>query len=197
MVKPKVMYTAPNLLSVFRLVLVPVLFYLAWTGKSTLFLVFFTCALFSDCVDGFLARKLNQVSEFGTKLDTWADFAMYMSLPICAWWLWPDVIRREAPFVIAAVTSYIVPIIFAFLKYGRNTSYHTWGAKLSAVLMSGAMLVIFAGGPAWPFRLFTPFFVLVELEEIAMTAILSEWRANVPTFWHAMKFKEQERRSSK
>lgn len=186
----KEMLTAPNLISCLRLLVVPILFYLAWTGKPTLFLVFFAGSLFSDCVDGIIARKLNQVSELGAKLDSWGDFATYMSFPICAWWLWPDLIRREAPFVIAVVASYIIPLIYGFLKYGRITSYHTWGAKLSAVLMGSAMLLLFARGPAWPFRLFTPVFVLAELEEICMTTILPEWRANVPSLWHAIKLRE-------
>lgn len=191
------MLNIPNLISVFRLAIVPILLYVAWTGKPTLFLVLFSCMLVSDCIDGFLARKLNQVSELGAKLDSWSDFAMYMSLPVCGWWLWPDVIRREAPFVIIVVSCYIIPDILGFLKYGRLTSYHTWGTKLSAVLMGSAILVLFAQGPGWPFRIFTPVFVLAELEEVAMTAILPEWQANVPSLWHALKMKKSLDRPAK
>lgn len=182
-------FTVPNLLSILRLGIVPILFYLAWTGKPWMFLGLFAFSLFSDFADGFIARKLNQVSELGSKLDSWSDFAMYMSVPICAWWLWPDVVRREAPFVMVAVISYITPAFFGILKYGRLTSYHTWGAKMSAILMGSAIIILFGGGPAWPFRIFTPLFVLTALEEVAMTAILHEWRANVPSLRHAVKLK--------
>lgn len=182
-------FTLPNLLSALRLGIVPVLFCLAWTGKPLAFLAFFAFLLFTDIADGFIARKLNQESELGAKLDSWGDFAMYMSAPVCAWWLWPDVVRREALFVITAVISYLTPAFFGFLKYGRLTSYHTYGAKISAVLMGSAILILFAGGSAWPFRIFTPLFALTALEEIAMTAILPEWRANIPSLWHAVKIK--------
>ena len=80
--------TAPNLISSLRLALVPVLLCLAWNERPLLFLGFFAFSLFSDSVDGFIARKLNHVTEFGASLDSWADLVMYMSLPACAWWLW-------------------------------------------------------------------------------------------------------------
>jgi cardiolipin synthase len=181
------MLNIADLLSGLRIVIVPVLLYCAWTCKPTLFLIFLACSLLSDLVDGFVARKLNQVSGLGAKLDSWGDFAIYMTVPICAWWLWPDLIRREAPFVIAVVASYTVPVTLGFLKYGRLTSYHTWGAKLSAVLIGSTALLLFAGGPAWPFHIATPVLVLAELEEIAITAVLPKWRSNVPSFWHAIR----------
>ena len=45
---------------------------------------------------------------------------------------------------------------------------------------------MFAGGPALPFRLATAVLVLAELEEIAITAALPEWHANVPSLVHAL-----------
>jgi len=192
------MFNVPNLLSGLRIALVPALLHLAWTGRSTLFLVTLAVSLLSDLVDGQLARALDQTSELGARLDSWGDFATYMTVPICAWWLWPDLIRRETPFVVAVILSYAVPIAIGFLKYRRLTSYHTWGAKLSAVLMGAGALTLFAGGPAWPFRLATGVLVIAEIEEMAITAILSEWRSNVPSLRHAMRIgREGERHRAK
>jgi hypothetical protein len=53
--------------------------------------------------------------------------------------------------------------------------------------------VLFAGGPALPFRIAACVLVLAELEEIAITATLREWRANVPTLWHARRLRAGER----
>jgi CDP-diacylglycerol--glycerol-3-phosphate 3-phosphatidyltransferase len=186
------MLNLANLLSGLRLVIAPILVYLAWAGKPNLFLAFLACSLFSDLIDGFIARRFNQVSELGGRLDSWGDFATYMTVPICAWWLWPDLIRQEAPFVITVVASYGIPVAIGFLKYGRLTSYHTWGAKLSAVLIGSTTFILLMRGPALPFRfaslvLALAEFVLAlaEFEELAITAILPTWQANVPSFWHA------------
>ena len=181
----------PNLLSVGRLALVPVLLWLSWNGWPRSFLACLIASLVTDMLDGWLARTLNQTSELGTRLDTWADFATTTAVPFCGWWLWPEIIRPEASFVIAALGSYGAAVLFGILKYRRLTSYHTWAGKVAAVLLGTTTLVLLSGGPAWPFECATPAFVLAGLEEIAMTALLPDWRANVPTFWHAFKLSRQ------
>ena len=75
----------PNLLSGLRLLTAPILLYLAWSGRSRLFLVLLALSLLSDALDGFLARRFNWTSEFGTRLDSWGDCAIYMTVPLCAW----------------------------------------------------------------------------------------------------------------
>jgi len=84
------------------------------------------------------------------------------------------------------VASYVAPVAIGFLRYGRLTSYHTRGARLAAYLGGASTLVVFAGGPALPFRLATAVLVLAELEEIAITAVLPTWHANVPSLAHAL-----------
>jgi PAS domain S-box-containing protein len=179
-------FSIPNLISIFRLVIVPVLLYAAWTHKANLFLVLFCILLVMSFADGFIARKLKQVTELGAELDSWGLFAAYLIVPIGAWMLWPELVQREASFVIAVVGFYFVPATLGLMKYGHLTSYHTWSSKLSAVLLSGTAIMLFMGGPSWPFRLATPFLVISGIEEIFMTAILPQWRANIPSLWHAI-----------
>lgn len=187
------MFTVPNLLSGGRLVLVPGLFVLAWQGRATLFLSCFTIALLSDVFDGWFARRLGRSSDLGTKLDSWADVALCLSVPLEVWWLWPDLVRHEAGFIGAVVAGYVVPALFALSKYHRLPSYHTWVAKLAGVLMGTGALILLAGGPTWPFH-FATFAVLIEaLEEMTITAILPRWRSNVPSFWHALVIARQRR----
>jgi len=179
------MINIPNMLTVFRLVSIPVLIALAWRNQHDLFLILLTASLVTDALDGFIARKLHQTTEFGTRLDSIADFITYTTVPILTWYLWPDIIRREAPFVIAVFVSTFVPVMLGLIKYGRLPCYHTWLAKLSAMLMGSTCLVLFATGIAWPFHVATPFLFVTAFEEIAITALLPEWRANVPSLWHA------------
>jgi phosphatidylglycerophosphate synthase len=182
------MVNVANLLSGLRLVIAPMLIYTAWTGKPNVFLFLLACSLFSDFIDGFVARRLNQTSKLGGKLDSWGDFATYMTVPICAFMLWPHLVKEEAPYVVIVVVSYGIPVAIGFLKYSRLTSYHTWGAKLSAILVGTTAFVLLLGGPATPFRVATVILALAEFEELAITAILPTWQANVPSFWHAQRF---------
>jgi CDP-diacylglycerol--glycerol-3-phosphate 3-phosphatidyltransferase len=177
--------TLPNALSALRLVLAPLMLWLAWTGRDTAFLVTLSVSLLSDLCDGWLARRFDQATQLGTLLDSYGDFATYTTVPLGAWWLWPDLIQREAWYAAAIVAAYVFPVVLGYLKYGRLTAYHTWGAKLSAVVVGSSALLLFLGGPALPFRVATWILVLAELEEIAITTILPEWRANVPSLLHA------------
>jgi len=177
--------TLPNALSALRLVLAPAMLWLAWSGAETAFLVTLSASLLSDLCDGWLARRLGQQSALGTLLDSYGDLATYTIVPLCAWWLWPDLIRAEIGWVAAVLAAYGFPIALGYLKYGRLTSYHTWGAKLSAVVVGSSALLLFLGGPALPFRAAACVLALAELEEIAITTILPEWRANVPSLLHA------------
>jgi CDP-diacylglycerol--glycerol-3-phosphate 3-phosphatidyltransferase len=188
---PIAVLTWPNLLSSFRLALVPLQLYLAWLGLAGVFLTVFVVQVLSDFLDGFLARRLNQTSELGTKIDSWADLAMYTTIPLCGWWLWPDLVRREKFYLLVALIGYFLPIAFGFWKFGRLTSYHTWLSRLSVWLMAVALFLLFLGGPGWPFHVATVILLLSSLEEMVLTAFLRDWQANVPSIWHVMKLKEQ------
>ncbi len=181
------MSNVPNTLSFVRAAAVPIMIYLAWIGLSAHYLILLTFALLTDALDGYVARKYKQVTEFGAKLDSWSDFALYMSVLVCAWLLWPDMIRREAPYMALLFVSYIAPIVFGHAKYGRFTRYHTWATIVSAVLVGCSILLMLKDGSARPFHLFTAMFAIAELEEIIITRKLPEWRTNVPSLWHAMK----------
>jgi len=185
------MAALPNLLSCFRLLLVPTLLVLAWSGCSQFFVGCLMASLLTDCVDGFLARRFNAASELGAKLDSWADFATYLVLPVCGWWLRPDVLRTEALSLLIVICFYLAAVGFGFLKYRRLTSYHTWSSRAVAVLASIVVLTFFLGGPGWVFRVLAPVAVLSLAEEMAITALLPVWRANVPSLWHAQRIKSR------
>ena len=177
----------PNIISICRLATTPVLLLLAWYGYAHTFLAVTTASFASDVLDGYLARRLGQTSALGAKLDSVGDFVIYITLPLGAWWLWPEMVRREIPFFIAVLASCVLPPLVAFWKFSTFASYHTWGAKLAALVVGGSAIVLFAGGPPWLFHLAVPISVLAALEEMAITLVLPERQANVHSFWHVRK----------
>jgi len=186
-------YTIPNLLSMMRIAGLPVLLFLARSGRDKAFLFLIICLFLTDAADGYLARRLKQETEFGAKLDSWGDLGLYMTTPLSTWWLYPELIINEAYYVIAVLASLILPLCAGFLKFNQLTSYHTRGAKLSAVLMASSTILLLAGGTPIPFRLSTCILALTQLEEICITFVLPSSRSNVPSLLHALQIaKEQQ-----
>jgi len=70
----------PNLLSLARLLLVPVVVWLLVVGEYALAFWLFVLAGVSDAVDGFLARQLDARSELGGYLDPLADKALLVGV---------------------------------------------------------------------------------------------------------------------
>lgn len=63
----------PNILTTVRLVLVPMFGYLMYLKDYMPAAIFFIVAVLTDFLDGFLARKFNQVTNFGKVMDPVAD----------------------------------------------------------------------------------------------------------------------------
>jgi len=66
-------WTIPNLLSMLRLALVPPFLMLIVVGDYVAALVVLVVASFTDLLDGYLARRLHQVTRLGQLLDPAAD----------------------------------------------------------------------------------------------------------------------------
>ncbi|MGR9085706.1 MAG: CDP-alcohol phosphatidyltransferase family protein [Gammaproteobacteria bacterium] len=177
----------PNLLTGFRFVAAPILLWLAWNGRGLAFMILLAVAFLTDVLDGFIARWTRQVTEFGARLDSWADLVNYLTISVGCWWLWPETVRREAVYVTFVIVSFLLPPIVGFSKFGRLTSYHTWAVKVAAASMGVTLYVLFLGGPAWPFRLASIVCLLAAVEEISITLYLSEPKTNVRSFWHLLK----------
>src|SRR6476660_8615277 len=71
--------TVPNLLTVFRMVLIPVFVSLLFYQRFALALSIFILAGITDGLDGLLARRFNQKSQLGTILDPIADKLMLVT----------------------------------------------------------------------------------------------------------------------
>ena len=76
-------WTIPNVLTMIRLILVPVFVVLFLNGHKMASLAVFVAASLTDMLDGYLARKLNQITDFGKLFDPLADKLMVLSAMVC------------------------------------------------------------------------------------------------------------------
>lgn len=179
--------TIPNIISIFRLLLSPVLLLLAWLDLEYFFLAVLIIAFISDTVDGPIARYIHQDTTAGSRIDSCADVSVYLTYAIGACWLWPQIVERELVYVLLVIASIVLPALAGVIKFHRFTNYHTWMVKTAAVMMAVTSLVMFISGPAWPFRIAAIFCVIAGVEEILITLQLKEPRSNVQSLWHLRK----------
>ena len=75
--------------------------------------------------------------------------------------------------------SFVVPVLYAFKKFGEYPSYHTLGAKTAAVLMAPAFYSLILLGWDLFFQAVIIFHIVVAFEEMAITSLLSRPRTDV------------------
>ena len=187
------LFSIANILSFLRLGLVPVLVWLAASGAGVLFLWVLGISLISDALDGYLARKLNQTSEFGAKLDSWGDALTYAVMILALYFLWPDIFSDQSVFLLMATLSFLVPLFVAAVKFGKYPSYHTVGAKIAALLIAPAYYLLIILDADILFRLVILFYLFVAVEEIFITYLLRHPKTNISSAW--MLIKEQRNHS--
>lgn len=89
--------TIPNVLSLLRLLSVPVFVWLFVSHREEAAVILYGAGAWTDFLDGLLARKLGQVSELGKLLDPLADRVFIVALAVAL------VARGTLPWVLAVV----------------------------------------------------------------------------------------------
>lgn len=146
-------------------------------------------SFFTDAIDGYLARRFGVTSIMGSRIDSVAD-DLTVLMAVIGLVVWEQgFVVQEFTFIILLFAVYLVQLISALVKYGRITSFHTYLAKLAAVLQAVFLILVFFL-PEWPLTLFyvTVVVTVVELvEEIILVWLLPKWEADVKGLYWVLK----------
>lgn len=126
----KEIFTIPNLLSLFRLLLIPVYVAIYLNAKSAsdyyLAASILAVSCLTDLIDGKIARHFNMISSLGKLLDPVADKATQFTLIIC--------LAVRYPILKYLIILFILKEAFQLIAGG--ISYHN-GRMLKGALISG------------------------------------------------------------
>lgn len=105
----------PNVITLGRVILVPVVFWLLLTGETKLAFFVFLLAGVSDAVDGFIAKRFGLATELGAYLDPLADKLLLVSVFVALGvmgalpsWLVIAVVSRDILIVIGVMLSWVL-----------------------------------------------------------------------------------------
>ena len=105
--------------------------------------------------------------------------------------MWPEVVRRELPWIAAGLAAFFGVIVFGFVRLGRAPCYHTWAAKVGVVGCAFSMIPLLAGWSAMPFHLMVGLLILAAVEEVTIVLLLPSHRGEMATVWHALRLRRE------
>lgn len=83
-IKKQELFTIPNILSYFRILLIPVWIEAFYHRPETVWpLIILVISGITDTVDGYIARRFNQITEWGKIIDPIADKLTQLTVTIC------------------------------------------------------------------------------------------------------------------
>jgi len=152
-VKKSELFTIPNILCYVRLLLIPVfaVVYLKATEPRDYHIaaVVLIVAALTDSLDGFIARKMNMVTDWGKMIDPIIDKLMQVVVALC-------LCKKHPLMWVVVVLLVIKEGYMAYkgwknLKDGGKVYGASWFGKVCTAILftTFAALIIFGNMPAW------------------------------------------------
>lgn len=138
--------TIPNILSFFRLALIPLIVWIYVFRDSPEWTVaILTLSGATDIVDGFIARRFNMTSDFGKAIDPLADKLTQIAVLFCLLTRFPLILLPIVIMLIKEIGSFILR--FIVYKKTERVECADWHGKATTVLIYLTMLIHIL----WPF----------------------------------------------
>ena len=183
-------YTIPNLLSLYRLLMFPYILYLAISQQEKLFAIFLTTNLITDVLDGLIARCFNMQTEFGARLDSIADFGTYIAAIAGVFFF------KAADFQPHLVSFFVFIFLLCFahilslVKFKRLPSLHLYSWKIGGYIQGAFFIVLFL------FDFYPIFYyimivwgILAFCEHIIIQLIIKKMQSNAKGIYWVLKNK--------
>ena len=132
--------TIPNVLSFFRLLLIPVIVWLYIVKKDPIWtMAILALSGITDIVDGIIARKCNMISDFGKAFDPVADKLTQIAMLFCLvsrfrWMLLPLCVL-----VVKEITAGIMGLMV--IRKTGNVDGAVWHGKATTVALYSMMII--------------------------------------------------------
>ncbi len=192
-VKGENILNVPNLISLYRLLVFPVILFMALTGRENGFVVLLCISLVSDVLDGNIARLFKLQTNFGAALDNLADIFTYaMALLGLFVFKWTD-IEPHAWILYLFLGVFILSYIIAFYRFGKIPGLHLYSAVSAGYIQSIFFFVLFVFGfYTWMYFLAIAWGVIAYVEKILVLLRLDDVKIGVKGLYWLMKNEKEQ-----
>ena len=138
--RSKQLLTLPNLLSVFRLCLIPVFVWLyCWKGNYPATAAILLLSGFTDIADGFIARRFHMISDLGKVLDPIADKLTQCAMLVCLLTRFPLMVCPLIALVVKEATDGFLGLLV--VKRTGIVCGAEWHGKAATCLLFAVMVI--------------------------------------------------------
>lgn len=187
----------PNQITAIRFMMVPTIWWMIITGLSGYIGIVLIVCLISDALDGYMARRLNQVTDFGGKFDSLADNILILSALTWILMLKPMVLADHYMLCLLAICTYITSLAVGWIKFRQVGNLHLYLSKLSGLVQYVFIIHTFSSATysPWLFYLAISIFFLSSLETLLLQLIVREVNGHMRSIiftgtWHSSGQKE-------
>lgn len=159
-------FTIPNLMSMFRIILIFPCIYLLYHNNYIWTAVLLFISGVSDMLDGFVARKFNQITKLGQMLDPIADKLTLSSTIFCLALKYRDIIPIAVVLIVKDFSMLIAGIDLINKKIDPPPA--KWYGKLATILFYVSAIVIVGLKAFLDFNNFTLTFFLLGVTTFTM-----------------------------
>ena len=177
-------------LTLFRLALAPAVVVLAHTETPGIVLALALVVGFvSDILDGVVARRVGAVTPLLRRLDSVVDTLFYLGVAYATWHRHPAALRALAVPILIVIGAEALNYAVAYARFRREASYHARSAKLWGLLLFLALFLLLATGSAALLPVALAAGMVAQVETLAITLVLPQWRHDVPSVWNARRIR--------
>ena len=169
----------PNAVTLGRVILVPVIFWLLVSGQTKAAFFAFLVAGLSDAVDGFVAKRFKLETELGAYLDPLADKALIVSIYVALGvagnlpsWLVIAVVSRDILIVLGVVLAWIVGQTVTIRPLAVSKANTAAQITLAAIVLADEGFKLGMGNTRYVLV-----WVTLVLTVLSLAAYLREWLA--------------------
>jgi cardiolipin synthase len=196
--KKKELLTIPNLISSYRLVVFPLILYFIIAGHERLFAIFLVINLITDLIDGVIARRFHMETEFGAKLDSFADNLTYLLAFTGLLVFKLEDLRPHFISFVVFIAVLVLTVVVSLIKFRKFPSFHLYSTKISGYIQAAFFICTFF------IRFYPPLYflmiswaILAAIECLTIDMLIPEMRSNIKgLYWVLKERKEQKDRTS-
>lgn len=187
-VKGENIINIPNFISLYRLLVFPVILIMALTGREQWFVVLLCISLVSDVLDGNIARIFKLQTNFGAALDNLADICTYamaiLGLVIFKW----SQIQPHSWILFLFLGVFALSYVVSFARFRKIPGLHLYSAVSAGYAQSIFFFILFVFGfYPWMLYVVASWGILAYTEKIIILFKLDDIRIGVKGLYWLLK----------